>query len=160
MATFTKTVSALNIITADPDWTAPTIDRTVIAKSTGYLANYVKQDGTYYVYANVTDTGNPASGMVGPPVGTVRTDESAITSGQNNVALVAGSYSVNGQTYNYRTAIQTATNPLGAGAKTYSLTPTDSNGNTLLTTGFPVTVDNTAPIGHEHPDRQQRKHGR
>jgi signal peptidase I len=145
VANFTKTTSASNVITADTDWTAPTIDRTVIAKATGYLPNYVKQNGTYYVYANVTDTGNPASGMTGPPVGTVKTDESAITSGLTNVTLTAGSYSINGQTYNYRTAIQTATNPLVAGAKTYSLTPTDSDANSHLFTGYPVTVDNTAP---------------
>jgi hypothetical protein len=143
VATFTRTGTASNTITADPDWTAPTIDRTVIAKSTtGYLGGSVKQGGTYYVYANVTDTGNPASGM-----GTVKTDESALTTGQTNVSLTSasGPWSVQGQSYNFRTALQTATTPLVAGAKTYSITPTDSDSNTQTVPGYPVTVDNSGP---------------
>ena len=36
----------------------------VVAKTPGYDDSYVKQGGSYYVYANVAaDTGNPASGI-------------------------------------------------------------------------------------------------
>ena len=144
LATFTRTSSASHSVQSHPDWTPPSVDRSAIAKSTGYLANSVKQGGTYYVYANVTDTGNPPSGLSLAPAG-VKANEGAVTAGQTNVALTAGSYSVNGQTYNYRSALQTADNPLAAGPKSYSVTPTDQAGNSAVQNGFSVTVDNTAP---------------
>ena len=146
LATFSGTSNASNTITADTDWMRPTVDRTVIAKSTGYLASYVKQGGTYYVYANITDSGNPASGMSGGSA-QVRSDVQLVTTGQNNVALTSasGPWTVQGQSYNYRSAQMTATNPLAAGAKSYSITPTDAEGNTGTATGYSVTVDNTAP---------------
>jgi hypothetical protein len=139
VATFTRTASASNSVTAAADWTAPSVGSTVIAKQTGYLAGAVKQGGAYYVYANVADSGNPASG-----VATVKTDESAVTSGQTNVTLAAGSYSVNGVAYGYRSALQTASSPL-SGGKTYSITSTDALGYSSLQTGYTVSVDNTAP---------------
>ena len=139
MAAFTSTTSAANTIATAADWTAPSVSSTVIAKQTGYLAGAIKQGGTYYVYANVADSGNPASG-----ISTVKTDESAITSGQTAVNLTAGSYSVNGVSYNYRTAVQTAGNPL-SGPKSYTITSTDALAYSRLQTGYTVTVDNTAP---------------
>ncbi|HEV7687379.1 MAG TPA: hypothetical protein VGQ80_12455, partial [Acidimicrobiia bacterium] len=113
---------------------------TVIAKQTGYLAGAVKQGGSYFVYANVADSGNPPSG-----VSTVKADESAVTSGQTSVSLTAGSYSVGGVSYNYRSALQTAPNPLAAGGKTYTITSTDVLSYSRLQTGYAVTVDNTVP---------------
>ncbi|MDQ1489162.1 MAG: signal peptidase [Actinomycetota bacterium] len=139
LAAFTRTTTASNSVGAAADWVAPSVTTTVIAKQTGYLAGAVKQGGSYYVYANVADSGNPASG-----VATVKTDESAITSGQTNVALTAGSYSVNGVNYGYRSALQTASSPL-SGGKTYSITSTDALGYSSLQTGYTVTVDNTPP---------------
>ncbi|MGH9011774.1 MAG: hypothetical protein ACRDYF_18295, partial [Acidimicrobiia bacterium] len=70
--------------------------------------------------------------------------ESAITSGQTAVSLTAGSYNVNGVTYNYRTALQTAGNPL-SGTKSYTITSTDALTFSRLQTGYIVTIDNTAP---------------
>ena len=59
-ARFTKqTTSSANSIGAAPDWVAPTVSATVISKSPGYSAGFVKQGGTYFVYANVADAGNP-----------------------------------------------------------------------------------------------------
>ena len=125
---------------AAPDWVAPAISATVISKSPGYSAGHVKQGGTYYVYANVSDTGNPASG-----VGSVTADLSAVTSGATSVALVAGSYSAEGVSYAYRSASRVADDPLAAGTQAYTLTATDVAGNDRTETGFSVTVDNTAP---------------
>src|ERR1044072_373216 len=69
LAAFTSTSGASNSVSTDTDWTRPTIARTIVAKSTGYLGGSVKQGGTYYVYANITDSGNPASGMSGGSAG-------------------------------------------------------------------------------------------
>jgi hypothetical protein len=139
LAAFTSTTSAANTVATAADWTAPSVSSTVIAKQTGYLAGSIKQGGTYYVYANVADSGNPPSG-----ISTVTTDESAITSGQTSVGLTSGSYNVNGVTYNYRTALQTAGNPL-SGTKSYTLTSTDARAYSRLQTGYTVTIDNAAP---------------
>jgi hypothetical protein len=139
LAAFTSATSAANTVATAADWTAPSVSSTIVAKQTGYLAGSIKQGGTYYVYANVADSGNPASG-----ISTVKTDESAVTSGQTNVSLTAGSYSVNGVTYNYRTVLQTASSPL-SGTKNYTLTSTDALGYSRLQTGYTVTIDNTAP---------------
>ena len=75
------------------------------------------------MYAAVTDTGNPASG-----VSTVTANESTVTTGQTAVALAAGSFSVGGTSYTHRTAAQTANAVLAAGSKTYSLTMADAAG--------------------------------
>jgi len=140
-AAFTSTASASNTVGTAADWTAPSVSSTVIAKQTGYLAGSIKQGGTYYVYANVADSGNPASG-----VSTVKTDESAVTSGQTNVSLTTagGPFSVNGVSYNYRTTLQTASSPL-SGTKNYTITSTDALSYSRLQNGYSVTIDNTAP---------------
>lgn len=139
---FFSTTSNSDSFSAAADFVAPTASASVVAKQTGYLAGYVKQNGTYYVYANATDTGNPASG-----VSTITANVSSITTGATAVALTStgGPFSVQGVSYTYRSALQTASNPLGAGAKTYTLTLTDVAGNSQTQSGFSVTVDNTAP---------------
>ena len=139
LAAFTGSSSAANTVTAAPDWVAPTVATTVIAKQTGYLAGSIKQGGTYYVYANVADNGNPPAG-----ISTVRGNVNGLTPGQTSVTLAAGSYSVNGVSYNYRSGVLTATNPLAAGSKDYSITSTDVLSYAGTQT-FSTTVDNTAP---------------
>jgi hypothetical protein len=126
------------------DTVAPTVSTTVISKSTQYFAGFIKQAGTYYVYANATDGGAVPSGIA-----TIRADVSAITTGATAVALVAGAYTIEGVAYGYRSAVLTANNPLPAGSKTYTLTSTDNNANSRLQTGFTVTVDNTAPTASD-----------
>ncbi len=95
--------------------------------------------GGYFVYANVT--GSPAS---------VSADVSNITTGQNNVGLSSGSWTVNGVSYNYRSASQTASNPLSAGSKSYTVTPAAARARTAR-----VTIDNTQPTATDVPDDQQ-----
>ena len=122
------------------DTVAPTVSATVISKAGQYYAGYIRQGGTYYVYANATDGGAVPTGIA-----TIKADVSTITTGQTAVSLATGSFTVQGVTYGFRSALLTANNPLTAGAKTYTLTSTDNNANSRLQIGFSVTVDNTAP---------------
>ncbi|MFN8217685.1 MAG: hypothetical protein U0R71_13920 [Solirubrobacterales bacterium] len=135
----TAATSAGNVVAAAPDFVAPKVTATTIAKTTGYSAGYVKKGGTYYVYANVEDKGNPASG-----VSTVTANVSSLTSGQTAVALSAGSFTAEGVTYNMRSASLTAGSTLVEGTYSYALTTTDLAGNTATTSGLTVQVDNLA----------------
>lgn len=139
LAAFTSSTTAANTVTAAPDWMPPSVDSTVIAKSTGYLAGAIKQGGKYYIYANVTDSGNPPSG-----VATVSANVSTVTVGETNRTLVGGSYSVNGVTYGYRSAELTAGSPL-SGTKNYTITSADVLAHSNPQSGFSVVVDNTPP---------------
>jgi hypothetical protein len=144
-AAFTGTAdSQSNRVTAATDFRAPTVDASVIAKSAGGVPGFVKQGGTYHVYANVSDTGNPASG-----VGMVTADVSAVTSGQTAVTLSTGSFSVGGVSYGFRSAQLTADGVLSAGSKSYSVSATDNASNGPTTSNFSVTVDNTTPAGSD-----------
>jgi hypothetical protein len=58
--------------------------------------------------------------------------------------LSAGSYTVAGHSYNYRSAQLTAKSPLAAGTSAFSVKLTDAAG-TATTTSYSVAVDNTAP---------------
>jgi len=117
----------------------PTVTSAAIAKSAGGDAGAIKQGGAYYVYANVTGSGTPPAGL-----GSVTADVSAITTGQAAAALSAGSYTVDGQTYDYRSAQLTAKSPLAAGTSSFTVKLTDTAG-TATTTSYSVTVDDTAP---------------
>jgi hypothetical protein len=135
-----STTNSGNVFSAAADWVAPTVDRTVIARTTGEAPGYIKASDTFYVYANVTDTGNPASGTsaVTTNIGNL------LSTGGSNVSLSSGSFSVGGNSYNYRTASQTASSSFTDGAKSYTITTTDSATNSG-TTSYSVIVDNTAP---------------
>jgi hypothetical protein len=117
----------------------PTLAGASIAKSTGGTGAYIKQGGTYYVYANVTGSGTPPAG-----VSSVTANVSAITTGQTAVAMTSGSYTVGTQTYDYRSAQLTAKSSLSAGSKSYTVSLTETGG-TKTTTSYTVTVDDTAP---------------
>ncbi len=121
----------------------PNIGTSVIAKSQGGHASLIKQGGTYFIYANVVGSGNPPAG-----VSTLTANVGNVTTGQTAVAMVNGSFSVDGNTYNYRSAQLTATTPLSAGPKSYSLTLTDTVAATT-TANFSVTVDNTIPTASD-----------
>ena len=124
------------------DATAPTSSAAVLQKTTGGATGAIRQGGTYRVYATVTDTGDPATG-----VASVTANVSALTTGSTAVALTAGSFTVGGVVYGYQSAQLTATNPQAAGTKTWTVTATDGAGNAATSSAFPVTVDNTAPAG-------------
>ncbi len=100
----------------------------------------MRQGGQYYVYANISDQGSPSSGLA-----TVRANVSTVTTGSTSVALVSGVFTVEGVSYNYRSAVRTASNPLPAGPKAFSITATDVATNATTQGGFSVVVDNTAP---------------
>jgi predicted ribosomally synthesized peptide with SipW-like signal peptide len=145
-AAFSSTTSnGASSFATDTDWTPPT-GTSVIAKTTATTGGFISQGSAYYVYASVTDSGNPASG-----VASVRANVTNITTGQNNVVLTTtgGPWTIGGVSYNYRSASLTANNPLAAGVKTYTLTMIDSHSpaNSSGAVSFNVTVDNTAPSG-------------
>jgi hypothetical protein len=117
----------------------PVVSTAAIAKSAGGTVGAIKQGGAYYVYANVTGSGTPPAGL-----GSLTADVSAITTGQTTAALSSGSYTIDGQSYNYRSAQLTAKGSLSAGSDAFSVKLTDSAG-TATTTSYSVTVDNTAP---------------
>jgi hypothetical protein len=129
-----------NSFSTKADWEAPTASSSVIAKSVGYSSGYIKQGATYYVYANIADGGNPASG-----VSTATVDVSSIDSGQTAVALASGSFSVGGVSYNRRTASLTANASITAGTYSYTISMSDVAGNARVQTGFSVVIDNTVP---------------
>ncbi len=120
----------------------PSVSSTVISKTVPYLPGFIRQGGTYYVYANVADGGCAPSGIA-----TVRANVSTVTTGSTAVALAAGAFTVGGVAYNYRSASLTANAALTAGAKAYTITSTDNAANGQTQTGYSVTVDNTRPTG-------------
>jgi hypothetical protein len=129
-----------NVVTAAPDFVAPTITALAVGKGQGGATGFVKQGGTYFVYANVSaDTGNPASGL-----STVEANVELVTSGQTAVALVAGTYTAGGVSYNYRSTQLTAGGVLVEGAKAFKVTAADVAGNGRTVEGS-VTIDNTVP---------------
>jgi Bacterial Ig-like domain len=137
-----KGQAAGNSITAATDFRAPTASGATIGKTAGGIAGQIKKGATYYVYANASDTGNPASG-----VATVTANVNSLTTGSTAVALTAGSFTSGGVSYGYRSASLTAGASLAAGTYAYSLTMTDVAGNSQTQSGFSVTVDNTGPAG-------------
>jgi hypothetical protein len=140
-ASFTDTSQNPQAISAVADFLAPSATASTIAKTQGGLDGNIRAGGTYYVYANVTDSGNPASGTA-----SVKANVSAVTSGQTAVSLSAGSYVVGGVSYNYRSAQLTASSGISSGSKSYSLALADTAGNSR-SQSFSVTVDNLAFAG-------------
>jgi hypothetical protein len=134
-ASFTDSTQNPQTVSAVADFLAPTAGASVIAKTQGGVAGYIKAEGTYYAYANVTESGNPASGIA-----SVKADVSSITSKQTAVSLVAGSYTVGGVSYNYRSTELKADGGLSAGSKSYTLALADSAGNSR-SQSFSVTVN-------------------
>src|SRR3954467_15950109 len=54
--------------TSKPDWVAPIVGSNRIVKGNatgkvGYFGGYVKAGNSFWVYANVNESGNPASGF-------------------------------------------------------------------------------------------------
>jgi hypothetical protein len=129
-----------NELVAAADWAAPTASASVIGKSQGGVPGFIKQGGTYMIYASVSDSGAPASG-----VSSVTSNVSTITTGQSAAALSSGSFSIGGASYNYRSGALTANAALTAGTYNYSLTSKDVANNSRTQSTFTVTVDNTAP---------------
>ena len=146
-----KTENPGDIVTAAPDFVAPAITATAVAKSQGGVAGYVRKTGTYFVYANVSaDTGNPASGLA-----TVKANVAELTSGQTAATMTAGTYTAGGASYNYRSAELTA-NATVEGTKNYSVTATDVAGNAGTANGTRGHRQHR-PDRHRHPEHQRRR---
>lgn len=137
------TDSPANSVTAAPDFRAPAVAASVVGKTQGGTTGFVKKGGTYFAYANVTDSGNPASGTA-----SVTVNLTSLTTGASAVALSPGSFSAGGQSYNFRSAQQTADLALPGGAVSYSIATVDNASNSA-STSWPATVDNTAPFGSD-----------
>jgi hypothetical protein len=128
-----------NTITAASDFRGPTVSQVAIGKSTGSATTgAIRPSATYRVYANVTDVGTPPSGTA-----SVTANVAAVTAGQTAVALVAGSYTAGGVTYNYRSGVLTA-GALPNGPQSFSFTAVDAAANATTANGS-VTIDTTAP---------------
>ncbi|HWH14741.1 MAG TPA: hypothetical protein VNT51_08335, partial [Miltoncostaeaceae bacterium] len=127
---------------AAPDWTPPGVTATVIAKTEGGVAGFVRPSGSYRVYASFADTGNPASGLA-----SATSDSTELTAASGAQALTAtgGPWTVDGVAYTHRSASLSVDGGASAGARTYALTPADAAGNAAASTGHGVTVDATAP---------------
>jgi len=116
------------------DAAAPTISASIVSKTTPYYGGFIKQGAAYYVYANISGAATRVTADVRP-----------LTGGQYLAPLTAGSYSVGGVAYGWRTASLTAGSPLAEGAYTYSI----SAANAALqcrTASSTVTIDHTAPV--------------
>ena len=142
-AVFTATSANTQTASAVADFVPPTITvPPVIAKDGSTTPGFIKQAQGYRVYANVTDSGNPASG-----VNTVTADVSNVTGGSTSVALSnsGGPFVIGGVSYNYESDVLTSDNPLGEGSKSFSVTAADVAGNTSAPSNGSVTIDNTGP---------------
>ncbi len=121
------------------DTTAPAVAAASIQKAAGGAGGRIKQGGSYFVYAQVSDA--PAG------VTSVTANASAVTTGATAVPLSFGSWTVDGVVFDYRSPVRTADAVLAEGSKSFSVTATDTVGNAGTVTGFSVTVDNTPPGG-------------
>ena len=128
-------------VSAIPDWVAPAVDRLVVQKTQGGVANHVKPGGTYHVCADIApDTGNPASGL-----GTVVTDVASLTTGVvNQVLNLLGGGSPCAATDNRDSGSLTVAAGATAGTKNVTMRVNDNANNTGTATAV-VTVDGTAP---------------
>lgn len=94
------------------------------------VAGRVLPGAAYRVYAGITDTGSPASG-----VASVTTDISAMVSGQTAVTMGSGSYTFSGTGYNRATASLTAPSSLAKCAYDYTVNTRDVAGNAASLAG-------------------------
>ena len=127
-----------NAFQADTDWAAPTASASRITRTSGPTPATLAAGSDYYVYAEVADTGNPATGTQ-----SVSANVSAITAGATSVPLAAGSWTVGATTYNRRSAALTADTNLTSGTHAYTLHLTDADGNARTQGGF--SIDSTDP---------------
>ena len=128
------------IVTAD--LAAPTLTRSVLAKTTGYSGSYLKPSGTYHVYAELADA---SSGVFSATanVADATTGQTALT-----MTTTGGPWTVEGQTYAWRSQSQLTANAglTNGTGKTWSVTATD-NADVVsgALAGTTFTGDNAAP---------------
>jgi hypothetical protein len=130
------TASSANNFSAAPDFVAPALSRSTAAKTSGGLEQHVRPGASYYLYGELSDSGNPASG-----VASVTANLSAISSGETAAAMPAGAFSFGGIGYNRRSAALTADATLSACSYTPTITSTDVAGNSGTANASKVMVD-------------------
>jgi chitinase len=134
-----STANSGNTVTASADWTAPTISSVILQKAEGGVTNKFHPSDTFYVYAAVADTGNPAAG-----IGTITASTTNIaTVSSATLTTTGGPWTVGGTSYNYRTAVLTAKSTLTTQSYSYSLSVSDSAGNGPATSS-PTVASSTA----------------
>jgi hypothetical protein len=132
-----QTTSPGNELRSAPDFVAPTTSGAAVQKSTGGTPGYVRSGASYRIFAALTDSGAPSSGIVAVSTGA--------NGGATGIALTAGTFpAVGGVTYTHRSALQTF-GSVPAGAYSFAIGATDGAGNGRTQTGFPYVVDNIAP---------------
>ena len=126
-------------VTADN--TNPSVSAAVIVASATSGVGFVRQGGTYVVYASASDAGNPASGIA-----TVTADVTTLNAGVTALSIpkCTSSCTIGGVTYGYKSAVTTAGSPISQGALSFPVTATDKAGGTGSFTAS-GTVDDTAP---------------
>lgn len=135
-----KTTNSSSSITAIDDLTAPATSARAIGKAEGGVAGFIRPGGSYRLYAQASDTGNPASG-----IDSVRANLNSISSGQTSAPLSSGTFSFDSVSYNRRSASQAVGSGLSNGSYSYSITLIDDDENSATESGYAVTVDGTAP---------------
>lgn len=140
--------AAFSRITSNPgnsfqtvdDFLGPTASRAVVQKSQGGTAGYLKNGGTFRVYAQVDDQGNPAHAIA-----SVQAVVPNLVAAGSPATMTVGSYTVDGQTYNYGlVANLTARNPLATGTWQLNMSDDRTPANTTLQSGSAVIIDNAA----------------
>ena len=127
------------------DNTGPSLT-TVIAATTGTSPQgFVKQGGTYRVYANATDLPSGSGNSSGVNAATLTANVSTVSAGQTAVALTACGACGPSSAYAYQSAQLTADAVLSEGNKLYSVSGADNLGTSASSSGANVQVDNTAP---------------
>jgi hypothetical protein len=133
-----RTLSPGNEMRSAPDFVAPRASGAVIQKSTGGTPGFVRSGASFRIFAAVTDSGRPPSGIAAVSTGA--------NGGTTGTALTAGGYdAVGGVTYTHRSALQTF-GTVPAGTFGFAIGAMDRAGNGRTQTGFSYTVDNTAPV--------------
>ena len=128
------------------DNTAPSVS-TVVANTTTNQPGWLRQGGTYRVYANVTELPAGPGASSGLNASSITANVSNVTTGQTAVPLTTSGCpcTIGGTSYAYQSAVLTSNNPLSAGSKSYTVGAADNLGTNTSQSGS-VTIDNTAPV--------------
>ncbi|HNI36616.1 MAG TPA: hypothetical protein PLV93_14535, partial [Microthrixaceae bacterium] len=113
----------------------------VVAENVGDNPGWVRQSGTFRVYASVTAASNA------PTLPTVTADLTNLTGSASVGLSQISAVTIGGNTYNYRSAVVTGLSSLTATLKSYSVSASDSGPipAAVHTLNGTVNVDNTAP---------------
>lgn len=133
----TKATNAGNTFAAAPDMEAPTVLRSVFEKFQGGVPGYVGASGRHYAYAALVDGGNPSSG--------INFAEALLSSPPSSRMLMPGSWTVGGDSYNYRSAEATSSD-FTSGRNDYEVYADDNANNARTGNWFSFQYDPVAPL--------------